>query len=74
MAMRESIMKEGIMTPIWQRGYLQGDGSVIPEPGLGGLIGMAMLLPFAIGKPPEVAFALVSEKEAQSFRRGTGAR
>jgi len=35
MAMRESIMKEGIMTAIWQRGYLQGDGSVIPEPALG---------------------------------------
>jgi len=28
-------------------------------PGLGGLIGMAMLLPFAIGKPPEVAFAFL---------------
>jgi TctA family transporter len=28
-------------------------------PGLGGLIGMAMLLPFAIGKSPEVAFAFL---------------
>lgn len=35
MAMRESIIKEGIMTPIWQRGYLQGDGSIKPEPALG---------------------------------------
>lgn len=28
-------------------------------PGLGGLIGMAMLLPFAIGQAPEVAFAFL---------------
>lgn len=28
-------------------------------PGLGGLIGMAMLLPFAIGQTPEVAFAFL---------------
>ena len=28
-------------------------------PGLGGLIGMAMLLPFAIGKSPEVALAFL---------------
>jgi len=28
-------------------------------PSLGGLIGMAMLLPFAIGKSPEVAFAFL---------------
>lgn len=35
MARRDSIMKEGVMTAISQRGYLKGDGSVIPEPALG---------------------------------------
>jgi len=35
MARKESLMKEGIVTAISQRGYLKGDGSVEREPTLG---------------------------------------
>jgi tripartite-type tricarboxylate transporter receptor subunit TctC len=35
MANKEQLKKEGLLTAIYQRGYLQGDGSVVPEPALG---------------------------------------
>lgn len=34
-ARKDSLMKEGLVTAVSQRGYLKGDGSVIPEPALG---------------------------------------
>jgi len=54
MANRESLAAEGVMSAIWQRGYTQGDGSVVPEPALGVPTQaelVAMLKPEAIGTP-----------------------